>query len=139
MGAPNKSCQHATMIRIIAPIMPVAWTRPQFDSRTKKVYNTKRYRDFKDELGLYASLAMKGREPFAGEIKLHADFYKPKPKPRKGKPEQVSFIGDVDRYLNAVLDSLIGICYLDDRQVVQISGAKIFGKPHIYIELEDLQ
>lgn len=126
------------MIRIDAPIMPVAWTRPQFDSRTKKVYNTRRYEQFKDELGYYARLAMRGRPPMTGEVKLHADFYKPKPKPRKGKPEQVSFIGDVDRYLNAVLDSLIGICYEDDRQVVQISGAKIFGKPHIEIELEEL-
>ena len=126
------------MIRIDAPIMPVAWTRPQFDSRTKKVYNTKRYEQFKDELGLYARLAMKGRPLMTGEIRIHVDFYRPKPKPRKGKPEQVSFIGDVDRYLNAVLDSLIGICYEDDRQVVQISGAKIFGASHIEIELEEL-
>ena len=105
------------MIRIDAPIMPVAWTRPQFDSRTKKVYNTRRYEQFKDELGYYARLAMRGRPLMTGEVRIHTDFYRPKPKPRKGKPEQVSFIGDVDRYLNAVLDSLIGICYLDDRQV----------------------
>lgn len=125
-------------IKIDAPIMPVAWTRPQFDSRTKKVYNTKRYEQFKDELGLYARLAMRGRPPMTGEVRIHTDFYRPKPKPRKGKPEQVSFIGDVDRYLNAVLDSLIGICYEDDRQVVQISGAKIFGEPRLEIELEEL-
>ena len=134
MLKPSASTSLKLMIRIDAPIMPVAWTRPQFDSRTKKVYNTRRYEQFKDELGYYARLAMKGHAPFAGEIKLHADFYKPKPK----KSKHVSFIGDVDRYLNAVLDSLIGICYLDDRQVVQISGAKIFGKPHIEIELEEL-
>lgn len=77
---------------------------------------------------------MQGRLPFTGEIKLHADFYRPKPK----RSKHVSFIGDVDNYLKAVLDSLIGICYVDDRQVVQISGAKIFGKPHIEIELEEL-
>lgn len=122
------------MIRIDAPLMPIPFPRPRFDSRSKQTFNPKRYREFKDELGLYARLAMKGREPFTGEIKLHADFYKPKPK----KSKHVSFIGDVDNYLKAVLDSLIGICYLDDRQVVQISGAKIFGKPHIEIELEEL-
>jgi len=126
------------MIRIDASIMPVAWARPQFDSRSKQTFNPKRYREFKDELGLYARLAMRGRPPMTGEVRIHTDFYRPKPKPRKGKPEQVSFIGDVDNYLKAVLDSLIGICYLDDRQVVQISGAKIFGKPHIEIELEEL-
>ena len=122
------------MIRIDAPLMPIPFPRPRFDPRSKQTFNPKRYREFKDELGLYARLAMKGREPFTGEIKLHADFYKPKPK----KSKHVSFIGDVDNYLKAVLDSLIGICYLDDRQVVQISGAKIFGKPHIEIELEEL-
>lgn len=114
--------------------MPLTWPRPRFDSRSKQTFNPARYEQYKDALGYYARLAMKGREPFAGEIALHADFYKPKPK----KSKHVSFIGDVDRYLNAVLDSLIGICYLDDRQVVQISGAKIFGKPHIEIELEEL-
>lgn len=132
------TCLKSSMIRIDAPIMPVAWTRPQFDSRTKKVYNTRRYEQFKDELGYYARLAMKGHAPFTGEIKLHADFYRPKPKPRKGKPEQVSFVGDVDNYLKAVMDALSKIVYLDDRQVVQISGAKIFGASHIEIELEEL-
>lgn len=134
MLKPSARMSLRLMIRIDAPIMPVAWTRPQFDSRTKKVYNTKRYEQYKDKLGLYARLAMKGREPFASEVKLHANFYKPKPK----KSKQVSFVGDVDNYLKAVMDALSKIVYLDDRQVVQISGAKIFGKPHIEIELEEL-
>ena len=126
------------MIRIDAPIMPIPFPRPRFDSRSKQTFNPKRYREFKDELATYARLAMRGQEPFTGEVKLSVDVYRPKPKPRKGKPEQVSFIGDVDNYVKAVMDSLIGICYLDDRQVVQISGAKIFGKPHVEIELEEL-
>ncbi len=118
--------------------MPLTWPRPRFDSRSKQTFNPARYEQYKDALGYYARLAMKGHEPFTGEIKLHADFYRPKPKPRKGKPEQVSFVGDVDNYLKAVMDALSKIVYLDDRQVVQISGAKIFGKPHIEIELEEL-
>ena len=122
------------MIKIDAPIMPIPFPRPRFDSRSKQTFNPKRYREFKDALGYYARLAMRGRLPFTGEIKLHADFYRPKPK----RSKHVSFIGDVDNYLKAVLDSLIGICYEDDRQVVNISGAKIFGKPHIEIELEEL-
>ncbi len=126
------------MIKIDAPIMPVPFPRPRFDSRSKQTFNPKRYREFKDELGYYARLAMRGRPLMTGEVKLHADFYRPKPKPRKGKPEQVSFVGDVDNYLKAVMDALSKIVYLDDRQVVQISGAKIFGASHIEIELEEL-
>jgi len=127
-----------SMIKIDAPIMPVPFPRPRFDSRSKQTFNPKRYREFKDELGYYARLAMRGRPLMTGEVKLHADFYRPKPKPRKGKPEQVSFVGDVDNYLKAVMDALSKIVYLDDRQVVQISGAKIFGASHIEIELEEL-
>lgn len=126
------------MIRIDAPIMPVPFPRPRFNSRSKQTFNPKRYREFKDELGYYARLAMRGQEPFTGEVKLSVDVYRPKPKPRKGKPEQVSFIGDVDNYVKAVMDSLIGICYDDDRQVTEIHVRKIFSTPHIEIELEEL-
>ena len=124
------------MIKIVAPIMPVPFPRPS--SNVKRRFNPKRYSEFKDALGTYARLAMKGAEPFTGEVKLHADFFRPKPRPRKGQKPQVSFIGDGDNYLKAVMDSLIGICYLDDRQVTVFSGRKIFGEPHIIIELEEL-
>ena len=122
-------------IKITAPIMPVTWARPRFDRRNKIVFNTKRYSEYKDAIGFFARQAMCGRPPLGGEIKLYAEFYRPKP--RTSKP-QVSFIGDVDRYLNAILDALIGICYFDDRQITVIGGKKIFGKPHVVIELEDV-
>lgn len=122
------------MIKFIAPIVPVTWPRPRFDSRSKNTFNPDRYREFKDALGYYALQAMRGRPPLTGEVKLAADFYHPRPQ----RSEHVSFIGDVDRYLNAVLDALIGICYVDDRQVTDIRGRKIFGNPHINIELEEI-
>ena len=124
------------MIKIVAPIMPVPFPRPA--SNGKRRFNPKRYSDFKDALSIYAKIAMKGAEPIKGEVKLHADFFRPKPRPRKGQKPQVSFIGDVDNYLKAVMDSLIGICYIDDRQVTVFSGRKIFGSPHIIIELEGI-
>jgi len=125
------------MIKIIAPIMPVAWTRPQFDSKSKRVYNTKKLTDYENQIALFAKAAMRGRPPFTGEIILTAKFYRPKPKPRKGAKPQVSFIGDADRYLNAVMDALQGICYDDDRQVVIAIPIKIFGEPKVIIELEE--
>ncbi len=124
------------MIKIVAPIMPVPFPRPA--SNVKRRFNPERYSEFKDSLGTYAKIAMKGAEPFAGEVKLHADFFRPKPRPRKGQKPQVSFIGDGDNYLKAVMDALIGICYIDDRQVTVFSGRKIFGEPHIIIELEGI-
>ena len=126
-------------INFTVPIKPVAWTRPQFDSKTKRVYNTEKLTDYENQIALYAKAAMRGRPPFTGEVKLTAEFYRPKPKPRKGQKPQVSFIGDVDRYLNAIMDALIGICYLDDRQVVDAHPKKLFGEPHVIIEVEEVK
>lgn len=123
-------------IKFTAPIKPVAWTRPQFDSNSKRVFNTKKLVDYENQIALFAKAAMRGRPPFTGEVKLTAEFYRPKPKTRKGQKPQVSFIGDADRYLNAIMDALIGICYEDDRQVVDAHAIKSFGEPHIVIELE---
>lgn len=124
------------MIKITAPLEPVPFPRPA--SNCKRRYNPPRYTNFKEALGLIARQAMHGQAPFQGEVKLHADFFRPKPRPRKGQKPQVSFIGDTDNYLKAVMDALIGICYNDDRQVTVLSGRKIFGSPHIVIELEEV-
>ena len=124
------------MIKIVAPLEPVPFPRPS--SNHKRRFNPSRYTQFKYALGLIARQAMHGQAPFLGEVKLHADFFRPKPRPRKWQKLQVSFIGDIDNYLKAVMDALIGICYVDDRQVTVLSGRKIFGEPHIIIELEEI-
>ena len=124
-------------IKIVAPLEPVPFPRPS--SNGKRRYNPKRYSEFKNTLGFYAKAAMHGQATFQGAVKLTADFFRPKPRPRKGQKPQVSFIGDIDNYLKAVMDALIGICYVDDRQVTVLSGRKIFGEPHIIIELEETE
>ena len=126
------------MIKFTAPIKPVTWSRPRFDSRNKQVYNKDTLTDYKATIGFYAKEAMQGRPPLTGEVRLYAEFYRPKPKKREGYKEQVSFIGDTDRYLNAVMDALQGICFEDDRQCVDVHGKKIFGKPKVIIEVEEL-
>lgn len=125
-------------IKFSANITPVTWSRPRFDSRSKKVFNRKKLADYENQLALIAKAAMRGQPPFTGEVKLYAEFFRPKPRPRKGQKKMVSFIGDSDRYLNAVMDALQGVCYLDDRQVTDSHAKKIFGKPHICIEVEEL-
>ena len=127
------------MIKIVAPIMPVAWSRPQFDSKSKRVFNSKKLTEYENQIALFAKAAMRGRPPLTGEIFLSAKFFRPKPKTRKGQPPQVSFIGDTDRYLNAIMDALEGICYLNDRQVVIAISQKIFGEPKVIIELEEIK
>ena len=118
------------MIRIDAPITPVTFKRV-IPCRGRP-RNPAEYTEFKDELGYFALKAMEGREPLKGRIQLHAEFFKK----RRGITK--SNWGDVDNFLKAVLDSLNGICYKDDGQVVQVSAVKKIGEPRILIELEEV-
>ena len=119
------------MIKFTASLEPVAFKRVMANG--KRRYNSAEYTEFKNGLGYFALQAMKGREPMTGAIKLHADFYKRKPKKITSRNW-----GDLDNHLKSVLDALNGIAYLDDAQVVSISGTKNFGEPHINIELEEI-
>ena len=118
-----------SLIKIEAPIKPVPFKRVMTNGRRR--YNSAGYTEFKEELGYFASLAMQGQEPFKGKISLRAEFYK------KRKGIEKAGWGDVDNFLKAVMDALNGICYVDDGQVIKVSGEKKIGEPHIFIELEE--
>lgn len=119
------------MIKIVAPLEPVPFPRPS--SNDKRRYNPARYSEFKDALGLFATKAMNGQAPLTGAVKLRADFYKLKPR----LPTSRNY-GDIDNHLKAVLDSLNGICYEDDRLVVDVRATLNHGNPLIVIELEEV-
>ena len=113
-------------IKFNAPIVPVPFKRAAGFGRR---FNPPDYSNFKSQLGLFAKHAMDGREPLTGKIKLYAEIY------RNIKPDSLNF-GDWDNHAKAISDDLNGICYLDDRQIVD-GHIKLFkGEPHIYIELE---
>jgi len=119
------------MIRIEAPLNPVPFTRVMANG--KRRYNSARYTEFKEELGYFAFQAMGGREPLKGCVRVSAEFYKKCCGVSKGS------WGDVDNFLKAVLDSLNGICYADDGQVVEVTGRKFYGEPRVVIELEEVR
>ena len=127
------------MIIFSVPLKSIPFERPEQGARRR--FNSARYSEFKAALGLFAKIAMRGREPLSGAIRLTAEFYKPRPKKSKyhcGNFAVVPSFGDVDNHLKAALDSLNGICYIDDRQVVEVIGRKFFGKSHIEIIVEEL-
>ena len=116
------------MIKIVAPIVPVPFKRAAGFGRR---FNPPDYSNFKLQLGLIAKQAMQGRAPLPGAIKLYAEIY------RNIKPESLNF-GDWDNHAKSISDALNGICYLDDRQIID-GHIKLFkGNPHIYIELEEV-
>ena len=116
------------MINFTAEIEPVPFKRVEGHGKDK--HNPKRYNEFKWVLGLFARRAMAGRAPLTGAIKISVTVYRPI------KPSSKNF-GDADNHLKSVLDALNGICYEDDRQVVE-AHVKIFkGKSRVEVELEE--
>ena len=116
-------------IKIFADVEPVPFKR--VIARGKKRYNPPKYAAFKETLGLIAKLAMGGRAPLKGAIKILVEIYKAR------APTSLTF-GDADNHLKAVLDALNGIAYVDDRQVTDARARLFKGKPHIIIEVEEL-
>ena len=97
----------------------------------KRRFNDPRYSDFKDYVGAHAKVAMSGRAPFDGAIKITVDVF------TKYEPTSLK-AGDVDNHLKAAMDALNGICYRDDRQIVDATVNVFKGTPHVTIELEAL-
>lgn len=118
-------------IKFTADLEPVPFPRPSTNG--KRRYNPPRYSIFKDVLGHLAKIAMKGQAPFTGKIKLSIVFYKLRPADITSRNW-----GDLDNHIKAVMDSLIGIAFIDDRQVSKLTASKEHGKPHIFIELEEV-
>ncbi|MBR4031111.1 MAG: RusA family crossover junction endodeoxyribonuclease [Clostridia bacterium] len=120
----------ALKIKFTAELEPVPFKRVMQNG--KRRFNDRRYSDFKDILAHVAKIYV--RAPLKGNIKISVDFFKLKPKNISSR-----LWGDLDNHLKSVLDALNGIAYLDDCQVVQISGSKNFGEPKIMITLEAVE
>lgn len=117
-------------VSIIAPIEPVPFKRA--NTHGKRRFNDPRYTDFKTQLGYFAKAAMQGRAPLQGAIKITVHVYK------KIVPTALTY-GDWDNHGKAISDALQGICFIDDKQIVEGHIYLHKGTPHIEIELEDLQ
>ena len=100
-------------------------------SNGKRRFNDPRYSDFKYFVGLHARVAMQGRAPFTEPIKITVNVF------TKYQPESLKS-GDWDNHGKAVSDALNGICFVDDRQIVEGHVYLHKGTPHIEIELEEI-
>jgi Holliday junction resolvase RusA-like endonuclease len=94
-----------------------------------------------------ASDQMDGQHPMKGMLEVAVQIYLPVPKsmPKKyighaleGRIQPITR-PDLDNYSKAILDSLTGICWLDDSQIVSLSLRKLYSeKPRIEIQIEEL-
>lgn len=116
-------------IKFTVATEPVPFKRAM--SNGKRRFNDPRYSDFKNVIGLHARVAMQGRAPLSGRIKITVKVF------TKYAPESLR-AGDWDNHGKAISDALNGICFADDRQIVDGRVLLFRGEPHIEIELEEL-
>ena len=116
-------------IKFSVPTEPVPFKRAL--SNGKRRYNDPRYTDFKLYVGLHAKVAMQGRAPFTGAVKLTVNVF------TKYEPTLLK-AGDWDNHGKSISDALNGICYRDDRQIIEGHVYLFKGTPHVEIELEEI-
>ena len=116
-------------IKFSADIKPVTFKRPS--SNRKHRYDPKEYAAFKTALGYVARRAMQGWPPLDCPLKFTADIFNNLP------PASLNF-GDWDNHAKAICDALNGICFSDDRQIIDGHVRLHRGDPHIEITLEEI-
>lgn len=114
-------------IKFTVTTEPVPFKRP--GTNRKRRFNDPRYSNYKEYVGLHAKTAMQGQAPFDGAIKISVVVS------TKYKPTSLK-AGDIDNHLKAVLDALNGICFTDDRQIVEGHVYLFKCDPQIEIQLE---
>jgi len=77
-----------------------------------------------------------GCKPIDAPIKITMHFVLKRPKTSKRKYPTVPL--DLDKMIRAVGDSLTGVAYIDDAQIIELTGIKSYGEPAgVYIEISD--
>ncbi len=105
--------------------MPKGWTRPVLTTDNAKL------KPWRQELSGTAEVAFAGVAPAERKIGVgvYVVFFFDRPKSVSKKVAHKTTKPDLDKLLRAVLDSLTGIAYIDDSQVVQSGLSKQFGSP----------
>lgn len=125
--------QLTNTIRIEIPGNPIPKGRPRFGNG--RTYTPKRTKTFEDSVGLYARSAMAGELPYDAPMDMRAVFVFEPPKSWSKKKRQAAMDGlvfctsggDLDNLQKAVADSLNGIVYVDDRQIISAHVSKAYG------------
>lgn len=81
-------------------------------------YTPQLVKDWQTLVAAEASLAMQGRDPFAGQLTVVIDFYLPDRRRR-----------DLDNLSKGVLDACNGIVWLDDQQIISLTLCKFYQSP----------
>lgn len=112
-------------------IDPVPASRPRV-SRWGTYY-LPTYRKFKDAMSEIIAAKRKQYIKEEGTLAVNIMFGCSKPKSTKRSHPH----GDIDNYVKAALDSLNGVLWDDDDQIIELAARKFFitGRPYIVVEV----
>ncbi|EGT4600790.1 RusA family crossover junction endodeoxyribonuclease [Clostridioides difficile] len=124
---------------------PVGKERPRMNSITKRTYTPNKTRDYEELIRwLYQS---KVKYYFEGYIKMTLRCYYSiaKSNSKKIKEQKRNNVlrpskkPDIDNVIKVVADSLNGIAYKDDTQIVEVVASKYYSdKPRVEVMIEDI-
>lgn len=129
----------------------MAQSRPRFARRGRGVvaYEKKEMKAWRAECSKLVEEAFEAKKLIEGPLKIDAIFYIQPPKhisfkkklKEKLEAEEIfcSKKPDIDNYLKALLDSMTGIVFKDDGQVVECRARKLYSlKPRIKFTIKEV-
>lgn len=137
------------MINFTIEGVPVPQLRPRATRFGKgiRMYDPKKVKDYKD----YVSMTARQHAPkelMTDALKMELDIYRPIPKStskrrrklKNGKRIRPIVKPDIDNYSKAILDSLNGIIYKDDSQIVELNIKKFYSdQPRVEVRVGVIQ
>ena len=137
--------------KIVINLKPMAQSRPRFARRGRGVvaYEKKKMRTWRAECSKLIGEAFGTEKLIEGPLKIDATFYIQPPKYAFSKKKfkekleaEENFCSkkpDIDNYLKALLDSMTGIVFKDDGQVVECRARKLYSlKPRIEFIIKEI-
>lgn len=137
-------------MKIIVPIPPQQQERPRYAKRGRfvQVYDPKKTKKFKQELGQFVKAYMRKNElqQFTEPVIVSVIFYRPVQKSLSRVEKQRRLNGihppkvkpDVSNYLKSFEDGLNGILWKDDALIIRETVEKRYSEnPHIEIDVQE--
>lgn len=116
------------------PATKGSWRPITVNGRTRLIPQLKRSKPWQEMIAWKARVAMAGRLPFAGPVRVTAVFRLARPKSTKLATPRP----DGDKLDRCLWDAMTGIVYGDDSQVTEWSGRKEWGAPGVDVRVEEV-
>lgn len=124
---------------------PVAFSRPRWNSKTRKVFNENSYTAYKGKVKGHAARITSGL--LDGPLEAEIDFYLPIPASWSGVQKERARSGvvlpakksDIDNYIKSIFDACNGVLYVDDALIVRVSARKWYSdEPRIEFRVRQI-